>query len=92
LHKPIVKDDVDYLTGSDSNFFHFIPAASKQYNWLNEQTIEANRVQAYRDNARAELATWIRFSGRDAEKHCDGLTTTGMEIEGIPGWVLRNFY
>ena len=25
-------------------------------------------------------------------KYWDGLTTASMEIEGIPGWVLRNFY
>ena len=59
---------------------------------MNEQTIEANKIQAYRDNAQKELAEWIRFSSRDAEKYCDGLTTASMEIEGMSGWVVRNFF
>ena len=71
---------------------HFIENSTKEYQWLNEQTIEANRIQSYRDTAQEELANWIRFSGKEAEKYCDGLTTASMEIEGIPGWVLRNFY
>ena len=59
---------------------------------INEQTIEANRIQAYRDPAQQELAEWMRFSNKDAEKFRDGLTTASMEIEGIPGWIVRNFY
>jgi hypothetical protein len=39
-----------------------------------------------------ELANWTRFSNQYVEKYCDGLTTAGMEINGIPGWVVRNFY
>jgi hypothetical protein len=38
------------------------------------------------------LASWIRFSSEDVEKYRDGLTVASMEIEGIPAWVLRNFY
>jgi hypothetical protein len=59
---------------------------------LNEQTIEANRIQAYRDDAEKELANWIRFSSKDAKTHCDGLTLASMEIKGIIAWYLRNFY
>jgi hypothetical protein len=38
------------------------------------------------------LADWIRFSSKDAETYRDGLTTGSMEINGISGWVVRNFY
>ena len=86
------KEDVDYLLNGEKNFLHFIPSTSKEHVWLNEQTIEANRTQSYRDAAQEELADWIRFSSKNAEKYRDGLTTSGMEIEGISGWVLRNFY
>ena len=65
---------------------------SKEHQWLNEQTIEANRIQAYRDAAQSELANWIRFSSKDAKEYMDGLTLAGMELDGIPGWYLRNFY
>ena len=86
------KEDVSYLIYRETDFLHFIPNTAKEHQWLNEQTIEANRTQAYRDAAQKELADWIRFSSKEAKKYRDGLTTAGMEIEGISGWVLRNFY
>jgi hypothetical protein len=92
LRDALKKEDVDYLINGETNFFHLIPNTAKENQWLNEQTIEANRMQSHRDAAQKELADWIRFSSKDAEKYRDGLTTAGMEIEGIPGWVLRNFY
>ncbi|WP_069658018.1 Acg family FMN-binding oxidoreductase [Arcticibacter eurypsychrophilus] len=84
--------DVAYVTGKESRFFYLIPNTAKEFKWLNEQTIEANRIQAYRNFAQKELANWIRFSSQDAQKHRDGLTLGSMEIEGVPAWVLRNFY
>ncbi|MFT3704537.1 MAG: hypothetical protein QM802_19375 [Agriterribacter sp.] len=92
LSNRIPEQDVQYITDDNTDSFHFIPNTSKQYNWLNEQTIEANRIQSYRNAAQEELANWIRFSNKEAEKHLDGLTTAGMEIEGFSGWVVRNFY
>lgn len=86
------KEDLTYLINEDANFIHYMPNTSKEHQWLNEQTIEANRMQSYRDIAQKELADWIRFSSKDAARHLDGLTLAGMEIEGIPGWYLRNFY
>ena len=85
-------EDLKYLVNAEPEFIHYLPATSKQSQLINEQTIEANRIQAYRDPAQQELADWIRFSSRDAEKHQDGLTTASMEIEGIPSWVVRNSY
>ncbi len=92
LNDVLKPEDTSYLLENENDFFHFIPNNSKEYNWLNEQTIEANRIQAYRDDAQKELSEWIRFSSNAASKHCDGLTTAGMELDGIPGWILRNFY
>jgi hypothetical protein len=92
LNDELKKEDISYLMENEKEFFHFLPNSSKEYNWLNEQTIEANSLQAYRDNAQKELSEWIRFSSSDARKECDGLTTAGMELDGIPGWILRNFY
>ncbi len=92
LNDILKKEDERDLLENENEFFHFIPNSSKEYEWLNEQTIEANRIQAYRDAAQKELSGWMRFSSSEAEKHCDGLTTAGMELDGIPGWVLRNFY
>ena len=86
------KDDIAYLANNEPDFIHYIPNSSKEHQWLNEQTIEANRMQAYRDDAEKELAGWIRFSSKDAKAHCDGLTMASMEIEGMAAWYLRSFY
>jgi hypothetical protein len=92
LNDILKKEDAAYLTNEENDSINYIPNTAKEHQWLNEQTIEANKIQAYRDNAQEELANWIRFSSKDAAEHCDGLTTGSMEIEGLPGWVLRNFY
>lgn len=84
--------DVAYLTATEEDYFHFFKTGSKEYEWLNEQTIEANRQQTYRDDAQSELADWMRLSSKEAKRYCDGLTTASMEISGMPGWVVRNFY
>jgi hypothetical protein len=92
LNDLLKKEDSSFLIGEETDFIHYIPNTAKEHLWLNEQTIEANRLQAYRDDAQIELANWIRFSNKDAAAHLDGLTLASMEIKGIPGWYLRNFY
>ncbi|MGB5371243.1 MAG: hypothetical protein WBN18_12510 [Flavobacteriaceae bacterium] len=92
LNDPLKKEDLSYLVNDEKDFFHFFGNTTKEFGWLNEQTIEANKIQAYRDEAQKELSEWIRFSSKDAEKYRDGLTTASMEIMGMPGWILRNFY
>jgi hypothetical protein len=92
LSDVLEKEDLKYLIGSEPEFIHYLPTTSKENQVINEQTIEANRLQAYRNLAQQELADWTRFSNKDADKYRDGLTTASMEIEGVPGWVVRNFY
>lgn len=92
MNKVLKKEDVKFLVSNDQDFIRYIPNTSKEHIWVNRQTIEANRIQSYRDPAQKELSEWIRFSSKDAKYHCDGLSTAGMEIDGIPGWVARNFY
>jgi hypothetical protein len=86
------KDDAAYLIEDNSEVITYIPNTAKEYGYLNEQTIDANRIQSYRDSAQSELSEWIRFSSKDAAAHRDGLTMASMEIEGVSGWVLRNYY
>ena len=92
LNDLLKKEDADYLFNQEQDFFHFMSNCAKEYQYLNEQTIEANKIQSYRDAAEKELSEWIRFSSKDAEKYNDGLTAAGMEIEGVSGWIVRNFY
>ncbi|NJC26984.1 Acg family FMN-binding oxidoreductase [Neolewinella antarctica] len=92
LNRLLSKEDTAYLFEEEKDFFSFIPSGAKEWRYLNEQTIEANRLQSYRNSAEKELSEWIRFSSEDAEKHRDGLTAASMEINGLPGWIVRNFY
>lgn len=92
LSDVLKKEDIAYLVNSEPEFIHYLPNTTKESQFIDAQTIEANRLQADRDPAQQELADWIRFSTKNAEKYRDGLTTASMEIEGIPGWILRNFY
>ena len=85
-------EDIRLLIDNEPDLVHFIPRETKAYQYINEQTIEANKVQSYRNAAQRELADWIRFSNKDAEKYRDGLTPGSMEIAGISAWIVRNFY
>ncbi len=86
------EDDISRLVADEPDFIHYYPATGDVARFIDAQTIRANRLQAYRDPAQRELAEWIRFSSADARKNRDGLTTGSMEIEGLAGWVVRNFY
>jgi hypothetical protein len=91
--KDVLKsEDLAYLVNAEPEFVHYLPVTSKESQLIDEQTIEANRLQADRDPAQQELADWIRFSSKDADKYRDGLTTASMEIEGFSGWVVQNTY
>jgi hypothetical protein len=92
LSDVLKQEDLKYLVDAEPAFIHYLPNTSKESSFIDEQTIAANRIQFYRDPAQQELANWIRFSSQDAAKYRDGLTTASMEIDGIPGWVVRNFY
>ena len=92
LSDALKSEDLNYLIKLEPEFVHYLPVNSRESQYINEKTIEANRLQAYRDPAQKELADWIRFSSENAEKHRDGLTTASMEIEGFSGWVVRNTY
>lgn len=92
LNEIIRKEDLDYLLENETDFIRYFPNTSKEHLYLNEQTIEANKIQSYRDVAQTELANWMRFSNEDVEKYRDGLSPASMEIKGISGWVVRNFY
>jgi hypothetical protein len=85
-------EDIEHLIAGEPELIHYLPTNSREASFVNQQTIEANRLQAYRNAAQQELADWIRFSSGDARKQRDGLTTGSMQIEGIAGWAVRNFY
>lgn len=91
LSKSLASADVQALCAPLGDQAAFFPSGSANATWLSEQTIEANRVQAYRDPAQEELSRWIRWTDGAARAERNGLTPEAMEITGIKGWYVRHF-
>ena len=92
LAEELRSEDLRFITSADSERFHYFSPSSPQGKYLAEGTLEANRIQVYRDPAQEELADWIRWSNDEARQHRDGLTPASMEISGLAGWYVRSFY
>ena len=81
---PLPDETIRVLERTAPSRWTFVPSGSPNGTWIREALGESNRVQASRDDAMEELASWIRFSPRAVERHKDGLTTAGM---GLPALV-----
>jgi hypothetical protein len=93
FHKTeISKEHLNKLINSNDSGIIYFPSASPEGKFIAEQTLAAYTQQAKDDQAKQELASWVRFSNSDVEKHRDGLTTSGMGITGLGGFFVRNFY
>ncbi len=82
---------INLIENKNFQIFYF-SSSSKEGKYIAEQTLAAYTQQAHDDQAKQELANWIRFSNSDVEKNRDGLTTSGMGITGFGGLYVRNFY
>jgi hypothetical protein len=69
----------------------FVPSNSPDGRFIAEKELEAYTIQSYQKDAQDELASWMRFSNKDVNSKRDGLTPAGMGINGIGGFVVRNF-
>ena len=93
FHKTeISKDHLNKLVDNNNSEIFYFSSSSKEGKYIAEQTLAAYTQQANDDQAKQELANWMRFSNSDVEKHRDGLTTSGMGITGFGGFFVRNFY
>lgn len=88
---PINANDLKLITESFTNVV-FIPVNSDNGKYISTKTLEAYTQQANNEDAKNELATWIRFSNADVKANRDGLTTGGMGIKGFGGFMVRNFF
>ena len=88
----ISKEYLNNLIDNSSSEIFYFSSSSEEGKYIAEQTLAAYTQQAQDDQAKQELANWMRFSNSDVEKHRDGLTTSGMGITGFGGFFVRNFY
>ena len=87
----IKESDIKQILALDPLSIRFFSASSDEGKFVAQKTIEAYTQQALNKDAQSELAKWIRFSDKDVKEKKDGLTTEGMQIEGISGFYVRHF-
>jgi len=90
--KEIKSSDWEQLVSIDRTNIHFIASASQNGKFMADSELNAYTKQAYNKQTQDELANWIRFSNKDVKKKQDGLSTAGMGINGLGGFVVRNFF
>lgn len=90
-NSPINANDLKLITENFTNMV-FIPANSDNGKYISTKTLEAYTQQANNEDAKNELASWIRFTNFDVKDNRDGLTTGGMGIKGFGGFMVRNFF
>jgi len=88
----ISKEHLKKLIGNNDSEVIYFSSSSEEGKYIAEETLAAYTQQAKDDQAKQELANWMRFSNSDVEKHRDGLTTSGMGITGFGGFFVRNLY
>ncbi len=71
---------------------YYLARGSAEASRLSEGTVTSMAEQCQREEAMREFAQWVRFGRESRDTHRDGLTTAGMEIDGIAGWFVDHLY
>ncbi len=87
----ISEKDINKLRAPDSQHIHFFSSHSKEGDFIAQKTLEGYTQEAYNEAAQNELVKWLRFSDKDVNEKKDGLTTAGMQIDGVSGFFVRHF-
>lgn len=90
----------EVLTATDARWLEGLWPGQVEYHargtngarWLAEGTIAAMAAQCQREEAMVELSRWVRFGAKMVGTNRDGLTSAGMEINGLAGWLVDHFY
>ena len=85
-------DDTRWLQSIYPEQLLYFPRGSAEAGRIAQGAVEAMAMQCQRDEVMHEFARWMRFGNAEIEAQRDGLTTAGMEIEGLAGWFLNHFY
>ncbi|MDP3398016.1 MAG: hypothetical protein Q8S23_02630 [Bacteroidales bacterium] len=88
----IKPEHIDDLLDDTDNCVSYISPSMPQFNYISQKTLESYSQQSNRDDAKKELAEWIRFSNKLVKENRDGLTTAGMGITGFAGVMVSQMY
>jgi hypothetical protein len=83
--------DIRVLAEPFGGHLFYFPNGTPHAECIREGAVEHFRRQTYRGDAQKETIKWLRLSNQEAEKHRDGLTVQGMEIQGFKGWYVSHF-
>lgn len=83
--------DCSRLMGASPNLSYF-PLRSTAGQYLKAAIVQSTREQVADNKKQVELADWIRFSKKEAERKKDGLTPEMMGISGIAKWYVSAFF
>jgi hypothetical protein len=92
LANEISPEHINQITGELKCKVYTFTKGSREAELIDKAVLESNRIQAWRDDAQSELADWIRWRDKDANKHRNGLTPAGMEINGLAALYVKNFF
>jgi len=90
LSRALTAEDVRRLAHAAAGNLAYFPVGSSHAACIQEAAVESYRIQAGRNDAQRELVAWLRLNDRDARRYRDGLSTEGMEITGLKGWLVRH--
>lgn len=85
-------DDSDMAVLLKNTNAKYVSHSSTIGMFIKHNTLNAYRKQNEDTLVQEELAAWLRFSDRDALKHRDGLSTSGMEINGFAGFIVKHLF
>lgn len=86
--RPVASQVIADLRDEARRFGHTFDASSdpSAVRWVKEVNRDALYHDLEQDAYRRELATWLRYSGAEAQRRRDGLSAPAL---AMPGWLLR---
>jgi nitroreductase len=87
--RPVARRDIVALC-DELGVVSWIAAGSKAAAAVREIVVGATRAQAARDDAQAELASWLHWPEDDERAPGIGLTPESLEMGSVSGWLARH--
>jgi hypothetical protein len=91
IRKPLSDQDAKWIQTLGPQY-HYFALKTPSGDYIQEAIIQATKQQVANDKTQKELAGFMRFSKKEAEKEKDGLTPEGMGLSGIAKWFVSTFF
>ena len=87
--RPVAQDVLDELVNIAKQYGHKLEFSSdqKEVNWVIRLNANTMFYDMSKDEARNEVASWMRFTKADAVNRADGLAAYAMNVSGFLMWL-----